>query len=238
MAPDTAAPAAAIAANIATVRDRIQHACRKCGRNVTEVTVMAVSKTRPAGDIATAHATGGLLHFGENYAQEALPKLDALASLPLVWHFIGPLQSNKTRLVAERFQWLHSLDRLKVAERLDAQRPSALPPLNVCIEVNVDDEAGKAGLPLAAVPGFLGQLAGLDRLAVRGLMVIPKAGQPAAATLASFRRATECLHGLQRQYPGLPLDTLSMGMSGDLELAIEAGSTMVRIGTDIFGPRV
>ena len=199
---------------------------------------MAVSKTRPADAIAEAHLQGGLVHFGENYVQEAEEKLDALSHLPLVWHFIGPLQSNKTRLVAGRFHWLHSLDRLKIAERLQAQRPAGLLPLNVCVEVNIDDEGSKSGLAPDAVPAFVAALQPLDRLAVRGLMVIPKAGQPAEATLASFRRAAALLQALQEQCPQLPLDTLSMGMSADLELAIEAGSTMVRIGTDIFGPRV
>lgn len=223
--------------NIAKVRDRIQQAAGKSGRNVSEITLLAVSKTRPASAIAEAHVAG-LVHFGENYAQEAQAKLDALAHLPLVWHFIGPLQSNKTRLVAERFDWLHSLDRLKLAERLQAQRPDSLPPLNVCIEVNIDDEDSKAGVDPAGLDSLVAALAGLDRLAVRGLMVIPKAGQPPAATLASFRRTADLLAGLRRRYPALPLDTLSMGMSADLELAIEAGSTMVRVGTDIFGPRV
>lgn len=226
-----------ILSNIAKVRDRIQQAAGKSGRNLSEITLLAVSKTRPASAIAEAHAAG-LVHFGENYAQEAQAKLDALAHLPLVWHFIGPLQSNKTRLVAERFDWLHSLDRLKLAERLQAQRPAGLPPLNVCIEVNIDDEGSKAGIDPAGLDSLVAALAGMDRLAVRGLMVIPKACQPPAATLASFRRTADLLAGLKARFPQLPLDTLSMGMSADLELAIEAGSTIVRVGTDIFGPRV
>lgn len=223
--------------NIAKVCDRIQQAARKSGRDVTEITLLAVSKTRPASAIAEAHLQGGLVHFGENYAQEAEDKLAALTGLPLVWHFIGPLQANKTRLVAEHFQWLHSLDRLKIAQRLQTQRPSDLPPLNVCIEVNIDDEISKSGLPLLEVSDFVRALQPLDRLAVRGLMVIPTAGQSPAATLASFQRTAHCLQTLRQQFPALPLDTLSMGMSADLELAIEAGSTMVRIGTDIFGAR-
>ncbi|MEZ5435909.1 MAG: YggS family pyridoxal phosphate-dependent enzyme [Pseudomonadales bacterium] len=165
-------------------------------------------------------------------------KLSELQHLPLVWHFIGPLQSNKTRLIAERFHWLHSLDRLKIAERLQAQRPAQLPPLNVCIELNIDDEASKSGLMPAELPAFVQALCAMDRLAVRGVMVIPAADQSPEATLASFQRAANCLRALQQQFPQLPLDTLSMGMSGDLELAIAAGSTMVRVGTDIFGARI
>lgn len=226
-----------ILANIAKVRDRIQQAALKSGRDVTGITLMAVSKTRPPAAIAEAYRQGALVDFGENYASEAADKLPALADLPLVWHFIGPLQSNKTRLVAEQFQWLHSLDRLKIARRLHEQRPPWLPPLNVCVEVNIDGEASKAGLPPADVAGFIEDLLPFDRLAVRGLMVIPQAGQPPAATLASFRRTAACLRNLQQQFPALPLDTLSMGMSADLELAIAAGSTMVRVGTDIFGQR-
>lgn len=226
-----------IPANIAKIYCRIQQAAQKSDRNVTDITLLAVSKTRPASAIIEAHQQGGLCHFGENYAQEAEEKLAALTHLPLVWHFIGPLQSNKTRLVAERFHWLHSLDRLKIAQRLHEQRPPGLPPLNVCVEVNIDDETSKAGLPPDALPAFIAALQPLDRLTVRGLMVIPKAGQPPAATLASFRRTAALLQALQTQFPQLPLDTLSMGMSADLELAIEAGSTMVRVGTDIFGAR-
>jgi pyridoxal phosphate enzyme (YggS family) len=226
-----------ILVNIAKVHDRIQQAAHKSSRDVTDITLMAVSKTQPAGFIAEAYRQSGLLHFGENYAQEAEAKLAALQHLPLIWHFIGPLQTNKTRLIAEQFHWLHSLDRLKIALRLQEQRPAALPPLNVCVQINIDDESSKSGLALADVPDFIRALQTMDRLAVRGLMVIPRAGQPAAATLASFQRTAACLKELQQQFPALPLDTLSMGMSADLELAIAAGSTMVRIGTDIFGKR-
>jgi pyridoxal phosphate enzyme (YggS family) len=223
--------------NIAKVRDRIQQAARKSDRDVTDITLMAVSKTRPAPAIAEAHLQAGISHFGENYVQEAESKLVTLSHLPLIWHFIGPLQSNKTRLVAEHFQWLHTLDRLKIAQRLQEQRPKNLPRLNVCIQINIDDERSKAGLALTDVPAFIEAIHSMDRLAVRGLMVIPKANQPAAATLTSFQRTAQCLRELQQQFPALPLDTLSMGMSADLELAIEAGSTIVRVGTDIFGAR-
>lgn len=226
-----------IPVNIAKVQHRIQQAASKSRRDVTGITLMAVSKTQPADAIAEAHRQGGLQHFGENYVQEAEDKLAALEQLPLVWHFIGPLQSNKTRLVAERFHWCHSLDRLKIAQRLHEQRPASLPPLNVCVQINIDDEHSKSGLALEEVPEFIHALQKMDRLVVRGLMVIPKTGQPADATLASFQRTAACLQALQQQFPALPLDTLSMGMSADLELAIEAGSTMVRVGTDIFGAR-
>ncbi len=226
-----------ISANIAKVHDRIQHAAQECGRDVKSITLLAVSKTRSAAAIEAA-CRAGVLHVGENYAQEAEPKLDALQHLPLVWHFIGPLQANKTRLIAERFHWLHSLDRLKIAERLQAQRPAHLPPLNVCIELNIDSETSKAGLMPEQLPSFLRALCAMDRLAVRGVMVIPAAYRPPAETQASFQRAADCLHTLQSQFPQLPLDTLSMGMSADLELAIAAGSTIVRVGTDIFGARL
>ncbi len=227
-----------ILANIAKVHDRIQQAAQKSSRDVTDITLMAVSKTQPASAVADAHLLGGLCHFGENYVQEAAEKREALKHLPLVWHFIGPLQSNKTRLVAEHFHWCHSLDRLRIAERLNEQRPAGLPALNVCVQLNIDDESSKSGLQLAAVSDFVAALQSMDRLAVRGLMVIPRADQPATATLASFQRTAACLRDLRQQFPALPLDTLSMGMSGDLELAIAAGSTMVRVGTDIFGKRL
>lgn len=227
-----------ILVNIAKVCDRIQQAAHKSSHDVTNITLMAVSKTQPASLIAEAHQQGGLLHFGENYAQEAEAKLAALQHLPLTWHFIGPLQTNKTRLIAEQFHWLHSLDRLKIALRLQEQRPATLPPLNVCVQINIDNEGSKSGLALAEVPDFIHALQTMDRLAIRGLMVIPRADQPAAATLASFQRTAACLKELQQQFPVLPLDTLSMGMSADLELAIAAGSTIVRIGTDIFGKRL
>ncbi|HSC74881.1 MAG TPA: YggS family pyridoxal phosphate-dependent enzyme [Pseudomonadales bacterium] len=227
-----------IPVNIAKVQHRIQQAATKSRRDVSDITLMAVSKTQSANAIAEAHLQGGLQHFGENYAQEAEDKLVTLKHLPLIWHFIGPLQSNKTRLVAEQFHWCHSLNRLKIAERLQEQRLVGLPPLNVCVQINIDDEQSKSGLALTEVPALIHALQKMDRLAVRGLMVIPKADQPAAATLASFQRTAACLQALQQQFPALALDTLSMGMSADLELAIEAGSTMVRIGTDIFGKRL
>lgn len=226
-----------ILANIAKVQGRIQQAASKSGRSVTDIVLLAVSKTHPASAIEQAYRLGGLCHFGENYAQEAEEKCAALQALPLIWHFIGPIQSNKTRFIASHFHWCHSLDRLKVAQRLHDQRPATMPPLNVCIQLNIDDESSKSGLGLDEVAPLITSLLPLDRLQVRGLMVIPRPGQPPAATLASFQRTTDCLHSLQQRFPALPLDTLSMGMSADLELAIAAGSTIVRVGTDIFGAR-
>ena len=226
-----------IHANIAKVQARIQQAVTKSGRCVTDIMLLAVSKTQSAEAIEKAYHLGGLCHFGENYIQEAVDKQDVLAHLPLVWHFIGPIQSNKTRLIAERFHWCHSLDRLKIAERLQQQRPSGLPPLDVCVQVNIDDESSKSGLNLAEVPDFVERLRLMNRLNIRGLMVIPAPGRPPEATIESFQLTANCLAQLQKTHPELPLDTLSMGMSADLELAIAAGSTIVRVGTDIFGAR-
>ena len=226
-----------IAANIAKVRLRIQHAAERAGRQPDEITLLAVSKTRPATDIARAYHDSQQTHFGENYLQEATAKQAQLVGLPLTWHFIGPVQSNKAAAVARQFDWCHCVDRLKVAQRLHDARPSDKPPLNICIQVNIDDEPSKAGLPLTAIPALVAALADLDRLAVRGLMAIPAPVQAPVPTTDSFQRIALCLTALQQQFPQLPLDTLSMGMSGDLEQAIAAGSTLVRVGTDIFGHR-
>ncbi len=222
--------------NTVALRERIQRAAQECERDATAIIVVAVSKTHDANAIAAAYQQG-FTHIGENYVQEAAGKVAQLASLPLIWHLLGPLQANKTRWVAEHCHWLHSLDRLSIAKRLHTQRPAQLPPLNVCLQVNIDGETSKAGLPIADVCDFTSTLLKLDRLAIRGLMVIPKPKQPAAQTLVAFQRAAACLRTLQAQFPSLPLDTLSMGMSADLELAIAAGSTMLRVGTDIFGAR-
>lgn len=226
-----------IHANIAKVQARIQQAATKSGRCVTDIMLLAVSKTQSAEAIEKAYHLDKLRHFGENYAQEAIDKQDLLKHLPLIWHFIGPIQSNKTRLIAERFQWCHSLDRLKIAQRLQQQRPPGLAPLNVCIEVNIDNESSKSGLPLADLSDFVAHLRVMDRLSIRGLMVIPAPGKTAGETLDGFRLTADRLRSLKATFPELPLDTLSMGMSADLELAIAAGSTIVRVGTDIFGAR-
>jgi hypothetical protein len=202
------------------------------------VSLLAVSKTFGPDSVREAHAAGQMA-FGENYVQEALAKIEALADLraQLQWHFIGPLQSNKTRPVAEVFDWVHSVDRLKIAERLAAQRPAGLPALNVCLQVNVSGEASKGGVAPAELPALAAAVAALapGQLRLRGLMSIPEPTDDAGQQRAAHRRLRELLEALRQQ--GLVLDTLSMGMSADLEAAIAEGSTIVRIGTAIFGAR-
>lgn len=195
---------------------------------------MAVSKTWPAAAVREA-AAAGQRAFGENYVQEGCAKAEALAELGLEWHFIGPLQSNKTRLVASYFDWVHSVDRLKIAERLSAQRDIHRPPLNVCIQVNVSGEASKSGVAPADVAALARAVAGLPRLRLRGLMCIPEPTQDPAVLAARFGVLRAL--GASLTDEGLALDTLSMGMSHDLEAAIAAGATMVRVGTAIFGER-
>lgn len=215
-------------------KSRIREACARCGRDPRDIVLVAVSKTFPAAHVRAAHAAGQR-DFGENYVQEAVAKMDALADLDLVWHFIGPIQSNKTRLIAERFAWAHSVDRLKIAERLAAQRPDAAPPLEVCIQVNVSGEASKSGVAPAETLALARAVARLPRLRLRGLMAIPEPTDDAALQ----RRRFEALRELKERLAadGVALDTLSMGMSDDLEVAIAAGATMVRVGTAIFGAR-
>jgi pyridoxal phosphate enzyme (YggS family) len=201
------------------------------------VTLLAVSKTRSAQEIRAAHGAG-LSRFGENYLQEALDKVSQLADLAIEWHFIGPLQANKTRAAAEHMHWVHSIDRDRIAERLAAQRPAGLPLLNVCIQVHLGDEATKSGCAEADLPGLAATIMRLPRLALRGLMAIP----PPAATFdeqrVHFARLAYLLRQLRAAYPAYPhLDTLSMGMSDDLEAAIVEGATIVRVGTALFGPR-
>lgn len=224
------------AVNIAKVRARIQQAAGQNRRDANSVHLLAVSKTRGPVEIRAAFAAG-LRDFGENYAQEAEAKMAALGDLPLVWHLVGPLQSNKTAFVAGHFHWVHSLDRLKIARRLDQQRPAGLAPLNVCLQVNIDGEASKAGLAPEALGELAAQVAALPHLALRGLMAIPDPGQGKDGLESAFARMGVLYRSLQGQFPSLPIDTLSMGMSADLELAIAAGSTLLRVGTDIFGPR-
>ena len=220
-----------IAENIAKVRERIREAEQACGRPSGSVALLAVSKTKPAADIREAHAAG-LDDFGENYLQEALGKQVELADLALTWHFIGPIQSNKTRPIAEHFHWVHSVDRLKVAERLSAQRPADLPPLNVCLQVNVSGEDSKSGCAPGELPALARAVAALPNLKLRGLMAIPEPTEDVAAQRAAFARLRELLTALN-----LGLDTLSMGMSHDLEAAVAEGATWVRIGTALFGAR-
>lgn len=213
---------------------RIARAAEAAGRDAAEVRLLAVSKTWPADSVREA-AAAGQRAFGENYVQEGAEKVDALAGLGLEWHFIGPLQSNKTRLVANRFVWVHSIDRLKIAERLSAQRDAHLPPLEVCIQVNVSGEASKSGVAPGELPELAHAVAGLPRLRLRGLMAIPEPTSNVALQRARFATLRQLRDQLNAD--GLALDTLSMGMSDDLEAAIAEGSTMVRVGTAIFGSR-
>ncbi|MBL0718573.1 YggS family pyridoxal phosphate-dependent enzyme [Piscinibacter sp. Jin2] len=218
------------------LKDRIAAACRQAGRPEDSVTLLAVSKTQPAEAVAAALAAGQQA-FGENYVQEALDKIDALIAHRehLQWHLIGPLQSNKTRVVAEAFDWVHSIDRLKIAERLSAQRPPGLPPLDVCLQVNVSGEASKSGIAPAELPALAHAVAALPRLRLRGLMSIPEPVEGLAAQRLPHARLRALFEQLRDA--GLPLDTLSMGMSADLEAAVLEGATMLRIGTALFGAR-
>ena len=220
-----------IASNIAKVATRIREAAQAAARDPDEVHLLAVSKTQPAEAIRHASAAG-LGDFGENYLQEALDKQAELADLPLTWHFIGPIQSNKTKAIAEHFDWVHSVDRLKIAQRLSAQRPASLPPLNVCLQVNVSGEASKSGCEPQEVASLAKEIAALPRLRLRGLMAIPEPTEDPAEQRAAFARLRQLQEALD-----LRLDTLSMGMSQDLEAAIAEGATWVRIGTALFGAR-
>jgi pyridoxal phosphate enzyme (YggS family) len=224
----------AITPNLQAVRDRIARAARAAGRRVDDIALVAVSKTFPASMIEEAHAAGQRL-FGENQAQEGVKKVTQLAHLDLEWHFIGPVQSNKTRAIAEHFQWVHGIEREKVAQRLDAARPSGLPPLNVCIQVNVSGEASKSGVPPGGEAALAAAIAALPRLRLRGLMAIPEP----SPDVERQRRQFAALREMKDRFAarGVVLDTLSMGMSDDLEAAILEGSTMVRVGTAIFGRR-
>jgi pyridoxal phosphate enzyme (YggS family) len=228
-----------ISSNLQAVKGRISLACSAAGRDPAGVGLLAVSKTFPADALRFAHAAGQCC-FGESYVQEALAKQAALADLELEWHFIGPLQSNKTRPVAEHFAWVHSVERLKIAERLAAQRPASLPPLNVCVQVNVSGEASKSGCAPADAPALCRAVAALPGLRLRGLMTIPEPGAGRSEENSALaRRQFAALRTLFEdiQHSGLALDTLSMGMSHDLEEAILEGATLVRIGTAIFGER-
>ncbi len=234
----------AIADNLQAVRHRIDRAAKAVGRSPESIQLLAVSKTKPVLDVLAA-VTAGQLAFGENYVQEGVEKLLSAAvdrenkpdftGHKLVWHFIGPLQSNKTRLVAEHFDWVHSIERLKIAERLSAQRPTHLPPLQVCLQVNVSGEASKSGCQPAEVSALCAAIAGLPQLKLRGLMCIPEPVDDEQAQRLPFRQLRELAD--QVTASGIALDTLSMGMSHDLEAAIAEGATLVRIGTAIFGER-
>lgn len=220
--------------NIAKVRELIRVAEKKYQRTPGSVTLVGVSKTYPADCIRQAVAAG-VTHIGENYLQEAQEKQARLRDLPITWHFIGPIQSNKTRAIAEAFDWVHSVDRLKIARRLSEQRPPQLPPLNLCLQVNISGEASKSGFAAADVATAAAQIMALPRIRLRGLMAIPRATGDPNLQRESFRALAGLLAVLQREHP--QLDTLSMGMSADMDAAIAEGSTQVRIGTAIFGQR-
>ena len=220
-----------IAENIAKVGVRIREAAQASQRDCATVGLLAVSKTKPAAAIRQAFAAG-VRDFGENYLQEALEKQLELGDLPLIWHFIGPIQSNKTKAIAEHFAWVHSVDRLKIAQRLSDQRPAHLPALNICLQVNVSGEASKSGCNPDELPALAQAVTQLPNLRLRGLMTIPEPTDDVACQHAAFARLRELQDGL-----GLGLDTLSMGMSYDLEAAIAEGATWVRIGTALFGAR-
>ena len=223
--------------NITSVKQRIDQAVTQAGRDPKSLKLLAVSKTRPASDIEEAFIKG-LSAFGENYLQEAIEKINSLATLGAEWHFIGPLQSNKTRQVAEHFDWVHSVDRIKIAKRLSEQRPDHLPPINICLQVNIDAEPSKSGvLPEDAIDLAL-IISDLPNIHLRGLMAIPKASSTLNAQRQPFRALRLLKEQVNQQLDNSQkLDTLSMGMSGDIEAAILEGSTILRVGTDIFGPR-
>jgi pyridoxal phosphate enzyme (YggS family) len=223
-----------IADNLQRVRSRITEACLASARAQEAVTLLAVSKTFGADAVQEAYAAGQTA-FGENYIQEAVDKINALADLPLQWHCIGPIQSNKTRLVAAHFDWVHSVDRLKIAQRLSEQRPAGKAPLQVCIQVNIDGGPTKAGVTPEAALELAQQIRALPHLQLRGLMTIPEPAADFAAACAVHARARQLFDALNAQ--GLVLDTLSMGMTADLEAAVHSGSTMVRVGSAIFGKR-
>lgn len=224
-----------ISSNLQLVRAQISQACTDCGRNPNEVGLLAVSKTFGPEAVREAHAAGQRV-FGENYIQEGVEKIALLQDLPgLQWHMIGPIQSNKTRVVAEQFDWVHSLDRLKIAERLSAQRPAHLAPLQVCIQVNIDGGLNKSGVKPEDALALANSVSQLPRMQLRGLMVIPEPAINDIAACATFQRARALFDAIKQRHPGM--DTLSMGMSADLAAALSQGSTMVRVGTAIFGRR-
>ena len=223
-----------IADNLAAVQTRIADAASACGRDPRDIRLLAVSKTHSPQSVREA-AQAGQCDFGENYLQEALDKQIAVANPALTWHFIGPIQSNKTRAIAENFAWVHSVDRLKIAQRLSTQRPANVPPLNVCIEVNVSGESSKSGVIPEAAAALAEQVAALPQLKLRGLMAIPAPTSNLQQQRAAFAQVRILFDALNQQ--GLSLDTLSMGMSDDMEAAIAEGATIVRIGTAIFGAR-
>jgi pyridoxal phosphate enzyme (YggS family) len=223
-----------VAQRLKSVQAIVAQSILEANRPSNTVKLLAVSKTKPVSDIVLAYEAGQRL-FGENYVQEGVDKIHTLARFTdIEWHFIGPLQSNKTRLVAENFDWVQGLDRLKIAQRLNDQR-GKMTPLNLCIQVNIDDDDNKAGLEVSQLLDFAGQISAMPNLRLRGLMTILKANQPAGEQVHSYTKMASLFKGLQDQYSSV--DTLSMGMSGDMKNAISCGSSMVRVGTAIFGSR-
>jgi len=220
--------------NLRKIRDLLAESAIEAKRDPATVKLLAVSKKQPLEAILEA-AADGQRDFGENYVQEGLDKIAAAGSDDLVWHFIGHLQSNKTRAVAEHFDWVHTIDRLKVAKRLSAQRPPSLGPLNVCLQVDIDNEASKSGAPVDAIPGLARDVVGLDNVRLRGLMCLPRQRNGFEAQREPFRRMRELADAVRAD--GIDIDTLSMGMSGDFRAAIFEGATIVRVGTAVFGPR-
>ncbi len=225
---------ASIEKNIAAIHQRMAISAAACGRNVADIQLLAVSKTRPASDIRAAIACGQR-DFGENYLQEALPKIEALADESICWHYIGPIQSNKTRAIANSFDWVHSVDRIKTARRLGQQRDPGKPPLNICLQVNISGEASKSGFAAADIGAAAVEIATLEGLVLRGLMGIPRPTAEVLEQRRQFALLRQLLESLQQHLP--ELDTLSMGMSADMEAAILEGANWLRIGTAIFGPR-
>jgi PLP dependent protein len=221
-----------IAERISAVRSQIEKYCLTCNRAPGTVLLLAVSKTKPAADVAEAY-WAGLRHFGENYCQEALLKQQELAGFDITWHFIGPVQSNKTKLIAKHFSWVHSVESLKVAKRLSDQRPDNLPPLNICLQVNISGEDSKSGITLEELPDLVLAVASLPRLKLRGVMAIPAPQNNYGQQRLLYNLLVNAVHRLNRP----EMDMFSFGMSGDLEAAITEGSTIVRIGTAIFGTR-
>jgi pyridoxal phosphate enzyme (YggS family) len=220
--------------NLQAVKARIGAAAQGCGRAADDIELLAVSKTFGVDAIRGAYAAGQRA-FGENYVQEALDKITALQELQIIWHFIGPIQSNKTRQIAEHFDWVHGIDRLKIAERLASARPAAMAPLQICIQVNIGDESTKSGVEPAAALALAQSIMQLPQLRLRGLMTIPPASHDTAVQRNQFAQLRRVRDDLTAH--GIPLDTLSMGMSADMEAAVAEGATMVRIGTAIFGTR-
>ena len=219
---------------ITNLRERVRLAAEKSQRTPGDIQILAVSKTHPAGAIRAAWR-GGLDQFGESYLQEALAKMTELQDLPLTWHFIGPIQSNKTRPIAEHFDWVHSVDRGKIAQRLNQHRPESLPPLQICLQVNISGESSKSGASLEELPRLASEVLLLPRLRLRGLMAIPAPTSDPSQQRAAFAMLRQAMAQLQSLAPAM--DTLSMGMSDDLEAAIAEGATMVRVGSGIFGSR-